>query len=576
MFQRRFRAYNVGIAKSGTTSIAGIFSKYRAAHEFMFPETTKAISDYKTGLISREEFVDFVHARDQKGNLEMDSSSFNFNYVDILVDKYPDAKFIATIRDCYSWLDSMLNMLLVLDIKDWMIDFGSRSFGIRVTRDMISSRENIIRALPHMLDGLLKYWAEGQQFTMDNLPMESSLVIRTDEISESLERIAHFLGVPVDTLSPEQSHLFKAAKKFNILYDMDFNLLQEKFQMHCATLMQKYFPNRTFEGYLKKSEKRPGRRYTMLNKLNESISRGIDFLYKNQLPHGEFPSFRIYTREGAGNWDLDSAIFPTALMAHSLRFLKGEKVHEMRNKAKAYLLQEMEPPGVWRYWSTQSGVTIMPDLDDTCCASAVLLEDEPQIHMENVSTILNNRDENGLFYTFLKPDKHEENDIDSVVNANVLFYIKEFEGVQKVVDYLHAVISENREEGSYWYYLTPASLYYMAARAYANGAKRLEVCSQIIATKIIEYGLRSGVFENETETALYICSLLYLEKVDLPIMRAAVAYLIGSQHENGSWQRQRFYAGPPPPTPHTVWFGSEALTTAFCLEALARVADVLA
>ena len=572
---RRFRAYCVGMGKSGTTSMAGLFSKYRAAHEFMFPETTRAISDYKTGLISREEFVDFLHARDQKGNLEMDSSSFNFNYVDILVDEYPDAKFIATIRDCYSWLDSMLNMLLVLDIKDWMIDFGARSFGIRVTQDMISSRENIIRALPHMLDGLLKYWAEGQQFTLDNLPMESSLVIRTEEISESLERIAHFLGVPEDTLSPEQSHLFKAAKKFNILHDMDFNLLQEKFQMHCATLMQKYFPNCTLEGFLRKPEKRSGTKYTMLNKINECISRGIDFLYKNQLPHGEFPSYRIYTRQGAGKWDLDSAIFPTALIAHSLRFLKGEKVHRMRNKAKAFLLKEMEPPGVWRYWSAQSGVTIMPDLDDTCCASAVLLEDRPQIYTDNVSTILNNRDENGLFYTFLKPEEDEDNDIDSVVNANVLLYIKEFKGVEKVADYLHAVISENREEGSYWYYLTPASLYYMVARAYANGAKRLDVCSQIIATKIIEYGLRNGVFDNETETALDICSLLYLEKADLPMMRPAVAYLIGSQHENGSWQRQRFYAGPPPPTPHTVWFGSEALTTAFCLEALARVADVL-
>jgi hypothetical protein len=255
MFQRRFRAYNVGIAKSGTTSIAGIFSKYRAAHEFMFPETTKAISDYKTDLISKEEFISFLRARDQKGNLEMDSSSFNFNYVDILVDEYPDAKFIATIRDCYSWLDSMLNMLLILDIKDWMIDFGSRSFGISVTRDMISSQENIIRAVPHLLDGLLKYWAEGQQFTLDNLPMESSLVIRTDAISESLERIAHFLGVPEDTLSPEQSHLFKAAKKFNILHDTDFNLLQEKFQIHCVTLMQKYFPNRTLEGFLKNQRK---------------------------------------------------------------------------------------------------------------------------------------------------------------------------------------------------------------------------------------------------------------------------------------------------------------------------------
>jgi hypothetical protein len=255
MFPRRFRAYNVGIAKSGTTSIAGIFSKYRAAHEFMFPETTKAISDYKTGLISKEEFIGFMRFRDQKGNLEMDSSSFNFNYVDILVDEYPDAKFIATIRDCYSWLDSILNMLLVLDIKDWMIDFGSRSFGISVTRDMISSRENIIRALPHMLDGLLKYWAGGQQFSLDNLPEKGSLVIRTEQISGSLNRIADFLEIPEDTLVREKRHLFKAVKKINILHDMEFDLLKEKFEEHCSPLMRRYFADHSLEAFLNNDKK---------------------------------------------------------------------------------------------------------------------------------------------------------------------------------------------------------------------------------------------------------------------------------------------------------------------------------
>jgi len=313
----------------------------------------------------------------------------------------------------------------------------------------------------------------------------------------------------------------------------------------------------------------------MLNELDACISRGIDFLYRNQLPQGEFPSYRIYTRKGAGNWDLDGAIFPTALIAHSMRFLKGQKVHEMMDKAKAFLLEEMQHPGVWRYWTARSGIPIMPDLDDTCCASAVLLEDKPQFSVDNVSLILNNRDERGLFYTFLNPQKDQENDVDSVVNANVLFYLKEFEGIEKVVDYLHAVISENKEAGSYWYYLKPASLYYMVARAYAGGAKRLEVLSQIITTKIINYRRINETFKDEIETALDLCSLIYFGKVNFSIMKAAVAHLIRCQLKDGSWQRQRFYTGPPPPRPHTVWFGSEALTTAFCLEALERVKDSL-
>lgn len=255
MSERRFRAYNVGIAKSGTTSVAGIFSNYRAGHEFMFPETTKAISDYRTGVISKEEFTSFLRARDQKGNLEMDSASFNFMYVDILAEAFPEAKFIATIRDCYSWLDSALNMFLVLDIPDWMIDFGSRSFGVQITREMFGSHQNLLRALPGLLDGILGYWADGMQFTLDNLPEERSLVIKTEEISKSLERMASFLGIPESTLVREKSHLFKATKKFSILHDMDLNLLKEKFEEHCGPLMERYFPDRSLEAFLEKSEK---------------------------------------------------------------------------------------------------------------------------------------------------------------------------------------------------------------------------------------------------------------------------------------------------------------------------------
>jgi len=255
MPERRFRAYGVGIAKSGTTSVAGIFSNYRAGHEFMFPETTKAISDYRTGVISKKEFMGFLKARDQLGNLEMDSASFNFMYADLLAEAYPDAKFIVTIRDCYSWLDSALNMFLLLDIPDWMIDYGSRSFGVTITREMFSSRQSLLKALPGILDGILGYWAYGIQFILDNLPGNRCLVIRTEEISGSLDRIAGFLSIPRSTLVKENSHLFKATTKFNILHDMDPNLLKENFEEHCAPFMRKYFPDQTLEAFLEIQKK---------------------------------------------------------------------------------------------------------------------------------------------------------------------------------------------------------------------------------------------------------------------------------------------------------------------------------
>ena len=263
----RFKAYNTGIGKTGTTSIAGIFSNYRAAHEFMFPETTRAISDYRTGVISKQEFVEFLRQRDQKGSLEMDSASFNFMYLDILTQQYPEAKFIATVRDCYSWLDSVINMLLVLDIPDWIIDYGSGSFGVHISREMFVSRESLSRALPDLLDGLLGYWAYGTGVTLDNLPQGRFLVVKTDEISESLDKMAKFLGIPTSTLVREKSHLFVGATKFYILHDMDSGLLREKLEHHCAPLMKKLFPDRSLEAFLE------NQKHDRLQSYNESAFR---------------------------------------------------------------------------------------------------------------------------------------------------------------------------------------------------------------------------------------------------------------------------------------------------------------
>jgi len=312
-----------------------------------------------------------------------------------------------------------------------------------------------------------------------------------------------------------------------------------------------------------------------LNRINDGISRGIDFLCNFQLPDGEFPSYRTDKKMGPADWLPDSAVFPTTLVAHSLRHLGGSHASEIRNRAKRFLLGEMRPPGVWTYWSSKSGISIPPDLDDTCCAAALLMEDRPEIYRVNASIILNNRNQDGLFFTWLNPPADHKNDIDSVVNANVLFYLKDFTGIEKVVDHLYTLISTHQEDASYWYYLSPAALYYMIARAYAGGVQKLEVCSEAIAAKIIQDRLKTGRFSSATETALDLCTLLNLGIDDPIVTRPAVEFLIDGQHETGSWPRERFYAGPPPPGPQTVWFGSEAVSTAFCLEAFAGLRDSL-
>jgi hypothetical protein len=174
----------------------------------------------------------------------------------LLAAEFKEARFVATIRDCYSWLDSVLNNLLFLGgLPHWIIEFGLKTYGVLLTREMLASRQALIRALPSKLEGILKYWAEGLQFTMDHLPADRSLVIKTGKIGENIGILSAFLGIPEDTLATDKTHLCKATRQFDILHDVDFHLLHEKFETHCGPLMRKYFPEETLGAFLEKTDR---------------------------------------------------------------------------------------------------------------------------------------------------------------------------------------------------------------------------------------------------------------------------------------------------------------------------------
>ena len=59
--------------------------------------------------IPKLDLQQLVHRRDKALWLEMEASAFNVHVLDLLVQEFPHARFILTIRDCYSWVDSALN-----------------------------------------------------------------------------------------------------------------------------------------------------------------------------------------------------------------------------------------------------------------------------------------------------------------------------------------------------------------------------------------------------------------------------------------------------------------------------------
>jgi len=239
----------------------------------------------------------------------------------------------------------------------------------------------------------------------------------------------------------------------------------------------------------------------------------------------------------------------------------------MTDKAIVFLAGEMHGPGLFQYYTSRNSRSTDFDLDDTACASVALRQSNPLLARGcNVARFIENRNEAGLFYTWVGRQP-AANSVDSVVNANVVYYLGDRDETKSACRYLVDTVEGGHESDSYQYYLDNISLYYTVSRAYARGASSLGPAREAVVERVLRSSANDGSFGDELATACAVCSLLNFDYGDLTRLREAARYLEGQQRTDGSWRRVAMFHGSG------IYFGSEELTTALCLEALARVAE---
>ncbi|HEX8273771.1 MAG TPA: hypothetical protein VF615_14130 [Longimicrobiaceae bacterium] len=335
--------------------------------------------------------------------------------------------------------------------------------------------------------------------------------------------------------------------------------------------------------------------------LDAAVERALGWLHRVQLPSGEFRSYLSTDHSLERDRVFDSSPFPTALIAYSLGFAGGARAREMLGRAVEFFLAEMEPPGVWRYWTREHRhrSTIPADLDDLACVSYVLRR-EGASFPDNRELALAARNPAGLFYTWLAPRwpaprsraywrvalRHWRNparayyfwklnesgldDVDCVVNANVLLYLGEGPDTAAVAGYLADVFRSGGEACCDKWHLNPFTFQYVVSRCFAAGAAALgAVRDQAVARIAAAAGPDGRIGDNELDTALAACALLSWGCAP-PELERAVGYLLAAQRPEGDWRAASLYFGGP--KKYFGW-GSEELTTGFAVEALARYRD---
>ena len=241
---RRTRLYCVGMGKSGTHSIASLFSKQvRTGHEAEAIPLMENFVAWKSGRMDEAGFVQWLRARDSRLALEVDSSTLNRDILDVLIREFPDARFLLTIRDCYSWCNSRINHALRFretahplwrEMPKWRM--GSEVFE-HAPEERVLQEQGLESLHFHFCR-----WAWHNAGVLEQVPPSRLLVVRTDEIGKRAFEIAEFAGLPRRVVRVDRAHEFRHPAKQNILAQIDPQFVESAVQKHCRALMARFFP----------------------------------------------------------------------------------------------------------------------------------------------------------------------------------------------------------------------------------------------------------------------------------------------------------------------------------------------
>jgi hypothetical protein len=246
---RRTRLYCVGTAKSGTHSVSSMFSgNVAAAHEPQACALIEKYFDWHEGRIGEEKFQKWLRERERESALEVDSSWFNILILDFLAREFPDARFVLTIRDCYSWLNSEFKRVLHTPSQE-PARIKMRRFLYECAGAVHLPEEQVLKGCGlHTLDGYLARWTTHNEKVLTTISEERLLIVRTREIRQRAFEIADFAGLPRHSVRLKHTHDYRNPVQRNIICELDRDFLERKVEEHCRPLMMRFFPGiKTFD-----------------------------------------------------------------------------------------------------------------------------------------------------------------------------------------------------------------------------------------------------------------------------------------------------------------------------------------
>ena len=310
----------------------------------------------------------------------------------------------------------------------------------------------------------------------------------------------------------------------------------------------------------------------------ESIRRGLVFLESTIDENGAWPCIRFNLANPDIPRHFERPPFVSALCVLALESCNEARAKAMCAATRKHLADTIEFPGLWRYYRH-----LPQDLDSTTLCSLVMGTHPWILLGRNVSNILANRDEEGRFMTWVLAEDEPgvvspfRIEADPVVNANVIAYLGDHPETRDAQRWLEALIAEGNLDGSSKWYPDTVTVHYATSRAMIRARPALGQLRPILADRILALRDEKGEFGNLLQTAQAVSALHNIGRLERIDAKHYMEVFMSSQREDGSWPEllafgdQSLKWGAIGQIGH----GSEAVTSAFCIEALECLVEAI-
>ena len=231
----QYTLFGVGPARTGTRCLAACFAPpIRAAHE---PEAAALLALLRArheGDLSEVAWRAALRERAARLALDVDVAHANYFLLDVLLDEFPDSRFVLTWRNPRDWLESFINHQFahphVGDHWRWLRELRFRPAEHPHT---IWDAALQTRGL-YALDGYLAYYARHLREVRTKVAPARLLTLRTEALDQANSAIARFAGIDGAYLRTRPTSRNEVAHTTTLPTLLDPNYLADRIAWHCG------------------------------------------------------------------------------------------------------------------------------------------------------------------------------------------------------------------------------------------------------------------------------------------------------------------------------------------------------